>query len=108
MIETVASSLIVMFISSLAYVAYKHPKAFASIYWVLLVVVLLCYLAIAAYDWGITKASGATLSVNLSFGAGDSVRTAINSKEVSWDTTMAICIGFFIYLHARESLLVGY
>lgn len=51
--ETICSSLIMAFISSLAFIAYKHPVGFKSIYKYLMIILLFILSIISSYNFGV-------------------------------------------------------
>lgn len=103
MIETILASLIVAFISALAYIAYKHPKSFTTIFVVLLVITFILYLISLAFHSGMMRAKE-SIPDSIPWEQKDIIREAIKSRELPIEFIVAICLAFIVYLNILHYL----
>jgi hypothetical protein len=106
MLETLVTSLILALISSLAYLAYKHPKAYAKIYAPILVSMLCVLIALTAWDAALTFAYRPVAKLAKSTEELDTMGQALDSVKVSRSVWPVPAIWFLLqaYLYVLSRL----
>jgi hypothetical protein len=95
--ETIFPGIIPLFITGLAFVAYKHPKGYKTIFYVLLSISLITFVALISYNYGISTAIWNIPTLSNEEGYKNIYET-LKQKEVSYSWLIIIFILFTAYL----------
>jgi MFS superfamily sulfate permease-like transporter len=97
MLQTLLVSLIVAFLTALAYIAYRHPAAFPRIGYILMGATMVAYVIIGAYNAGLADAKKA-ISDQLVFEMREAAVQAIDSRKIPIEVVGLVTLAFFVYL----------
>ena len=98
MIDTLVTSLILMSVSGLAFLAYKHPDAYDKIYKYLTVLYLFGWACIGTWDIAVALTSK-RLNIFLQSDKIEIAKTATDNLQISVGWTFVIGISIVIYIN---------